>query len=214
MCATWPGRRYSVLSMTYSVRSSRLAYAFGQIGSRNKRNLTRSMLLDTSDLPGDDWRLLGELMWRTGAFGKPSEIWRQAQSVGSFTGVRSFEQLLVSRWLLIKVAPVASVQDAQNVVPLLVQLSMPNPESKVTVATEGPVADVAVVGLDEPWAYEQLTLGMPDGPSSSRYVAGNIGQVAILVACSGYRDSWAWDEVGAISTALAEKVRSHIQGTD
>jgi hypothetical protein len=172
------------------------------------------MLLESSDLPGDDWRLLGELIWRTDTFGKPSEIWRQARSVGSFTGVRSFEQPSLSRWLLIKVAPVASVQDAQKVVPLLVQLSMPNPEAKVTVETEGPVADVAVVGLNEPWVYEQLTIGMPDRPSSSRYIAGNVAHVAILVSCSGFRDSWTWDEVGAISTAIAEKVRSLIQGTN
>lgn len=209
----WACGSSGLLSWTSSIRRSRLAYGFAQWGSKSKRDYTRSMLIELSDLPGEGWMLLGERVWRTGIFGLPSDIWRRARSVGAFTAVRSYEQSTPSRWVLIKVSPVASVQDAEDIVPTLVSLSAPNPKARVAVISEGLVTDVSVAGISNPWVYEQSTRGMPQGPTSSRYVSGNIDHVAILVACSGYLDAWPWEEVSSIAARQAAKVRSRIQST-
>jgi hypothetical protein len=166
------------------------------------------MLLETSDLPGDDWRQIAERIWRTGMFGKPSETWRRARSLGTFTATRSFEQSNVPRWLLIKVAPVASSDDARDVVPELLSLSMPNPYAEVAVTSERPVLDVPVDGLSDPWGYEKLTAGMPDGPTASRYLAGHVDEVAILIECSGGRDVWSWEEIAFVATEQASRIES------
>ena len=202
----WSRWGLGVLNIATSFHDSRLAYLIAQRGSRAQRNFTKSLLLRQSDLSGSGWQLKGELAWRTGMFGEPSEIWQRARVVGTFTAVRHFEQPDVPRWLMIKVAPVASIQDANEVVPIMASLSMTNPKRKVKVRSERPLPDVRVIGLDDPWVYEQLTEGMPGGPSSSRIVSGRVDRIAILIECSGYRDGWPWDEVTSLVAEQAGRI--------
>jgi hypothetical protein len=183
------------------------------LGSNSKRKYSKSMLLDQSDLPGEGWRIIGERAWRTGMFGPQNDIWRRTHSVGNFTAVRSFDQPTAPRWLLIKVVPAASKQDAEDIAPMLMSLSTPNRRAKVTVTSEGAVGNVSVTGIANPWVYEQLTSGMSEGSTSSRYVAASVDDVAILISCSGYSDTWPWDEVGSIAARQAAKVRLHTQNT-
>jgi hypothetical protein len=203
-----------LLSSKYSLRHSRLAYGLAQLGSRANREYTRSLLLEQSDLPSEGWRLLGERMWRTGIFGRSNDIWQRARSSGTFTAVRSFDEPAAPRWVLIKVSPVASVRDAEDLVPLLFSLSVPNPNVKVAVTSEGPVVDVSVAGVSHPWVYEQSTIGMTRGPTLSRFIGGSVDDVAFLVTCSGYRDAWPWDEVSSIAARQAAKLRSRSQNSN
>ena len=196
--------------MAYSFRYSRFVYFLAQVGSRAKRNQSRSMLLEQSDLPGNGWRLKGELAWRTGAFGRSSEIWRRARSEGSFTVVRHYEQLAAEKWLMIRVAPTASIQDAIDVVPIQLSLSMPNPKVTVEVTSEGLVTDAPMSDISHPWVYERLTEGSPEGPTSSRFVSFHVDHVAILMEFPGLRDAWSWDEIAEIAGKQAASVWSHL----
>jgi hypothetical protein len=206
-----PRGRVGLLNMPYSLRNSRIVYALAQLGSSTQRRVAQTSLLEVSDLPGEGWQLLGAMTWRTGRFGKPSDVWRRARKAGTFTSARSLSQPTVPRWLLIKVAPTASVEDATEVVPQLLSLSTPNPKARVTVTSEGPVGDVSVAILADPWVYEQSTTGMPEGPTSSRYVAGHVANVAILIACSGNRDAWVWDDV--VELAAKQALTPILHGT-
>jgi hypothetical protein len=198
----------------HSLRYTRFVYGLAQFGSTKQRTYTRSMLVELSDLPGSDWRVTGNRAWRTGLFGKPSEIWQRARVAGKFTATRTFHQPTIPRWLMVKVTPVASIEDAEEVVPVLMSLSMPNFAAKITVTGEESVPNVSVEGLTNPWVYEQLTDGMAEGPTASRYVAGHIDQVAFLIECSGFREGWPWDDVIAVAGKQVARIQTRLEATD
>jgi hypothetical protein len=174
---------------SYSIYQSRLAYGLAQLGSRVKREYTRSMLIESSDLPGGDWRLLAERIYRTGVLGRKHEIWRRARSQGTFTAVRGFDQPKVPKWLTTKLSPVASTGDAVDLAPILLSLSLLMQRRKATMTSEGPGPAVPVAGVSDPWVHEQLFSGALEGPMSMRFIAGSVERVAFLVTCSGYGDA-------------------------
>ena len=190
------------------MRISRFRYTFAQLGHKAEKDLARSMLLDPSDLPGGEWTIRGDMTWRTGRFGKPSPILHAASKAGKFTALRTYQQEVPSeRWLMAKVVPASSESDASAIAPRLWSLSFPNPDAKVKVEGEPTVQDVAIDGLSNSLVCEQLSRGWPTESTvtASRYVAGNVGSVAILVECSGTRDDWPWEEVASVAAKQAER---------
>lgn len=186
-----------------------LQVLLAQIGGRAARAHPRAMLVERVELPGTGWEVKGERSWRTGAWGtSPSEAGRRARQHRSFSANRLFEQSGAPRWVSVQVVPCGSVSDAEAAVPDLQSRFMPNPKTRVAVAREGVVAAVEVPEVPHPWVYEQLTTGMPEGPTATRYIGGNVENVVFIVACTGYEEAWPWTEVSVIASLQAAKVRA------
>jgi hypothetical protein len=83
---------------------------------------------------------------------------------------------------------------------------------KVKVLHEGKVASQNVPEVAEPWFYEQRTFGRL-GPGTGKFIGGNIADVVFLVASSGRGDGWPWEDVIAIASAQAVKLKRALENT-
>jgi hypothetical protein len=185
---------------------NRLRFGIAQIGTKREAGRSLAMLLGVVDLAGSGWEMLEELTWRTGAIGSPTEGARRAGRAGSVTAWRSFEQA-PSRWLWAEIIPYTSSGDAESAIPHLRPSFLPNPQTEVTVTAERTIGDQVVAGVTAPLVFEQTTAGS-QGPSASRYVAGTVDRVVLIVACSGYADAWSWSDVVALAASQADKIRA------
>jgi hypothetical protein len=155
--------------------------------------------------------MLDERTFRTGSIGGSSAAARAAGREGSVTAWRSFEQSAESRWAWVEVIPYRSIDEAVGAVPNLSKSFVTNNLSQVKVVGERSVEGMEVPNLTNVWAFEQSTYGKM-GESKTRYLAGNVDQVLILVSCSGYSDGWPWDEVRTLTSNVGLKIREATSG--
>jgi hypothetical protein len=187
-------------------------YLLSEFFNRNKSRSSRMMLLDTSDLPGDEWRVQGKRSWRTGVQLKRSnERSLRAYETGSFTAWRDYRQVVpVERSIWIEVIPYASAEDAETEIPLLRShfVMRNDPRSKVT--EERKIDDLPISGVTNTFIYEQITLGRR-GPGIARYAAGSVEHIVFLLACFSHGEFWSWSDVTETAAKQANKIRETLR---
>jgi hypothetical protein len=167
------------------------------------------MLLDTTDLVDNGWKMLAERTWRTGISEPNSERSNRAREIGSISAWRSFSRTNPDQAMWIQLVPFASSEDAATAVIDTHKTLLPNLRQKVTTTSEKVIDGVSIVGVDDPWAFEQRTT-TAHGPSCTKIVSGRIEQIVIVVACSGTDEGWLWPDVYAVVSSQNEKVRRHL----
>ena len=187
----------------YRRRLSHWVATFG--GGKQARRRSFSLLLETRELPGDEWRMLGERSWRTGV-GFRTEAARRARQARTITVVRYFKCPARSRWLWVEVIPYANTGDAQTAVSHFESMLSPNPYSVAKATIEHRVEGVDIPEISEPWLYEQAG-SRKKLKASSLLIGGNIEQIAFVVCASGPDRAWAWEDVVPIATAQSLKLK-------
>lgn len=183
-------------------------YLLTEFLNRNKSKSSRMMLLDTSELPGEGWKIVGKRSWRTGGhLKKTNERSLRAYQAGTFTAWRDYEQVSPSkRNLWIAVMPYASEEDAETEVPCLRSHLVRNVNTTSKIIEERQIDDQQISGVSNVFIFEQSTQSRK-GPGIARYASGNVGQVVFLLACFGQGENWPWTDVMNFAAKQANKIR-------
>jgi hypothetical protein len=185
-----------------------LQYRLAQLGSREARQRTISMLPAPSDLPGGSWRVLDQKTWRTGAWGSiSSDEGQRAHQIGTYSSIRTFVQGEFPRWFYVLVIPCASASDAISAIPLAKSRMSNHRSSDVKIIEEHIAREVQIDEMPDSLIFEQRTVGRL-GPGIARYVAGNVDEVAFVICCSSLEDGWPWDEVAELAMRQTATIRS------
>lgn len=185
---------------------NRLQYLVAQIGHRENKDVSLSMLLEHGDFSDNDWEQLDQRSWRTGAIPIPTDEAARAHKAGSWTAWRSFHQRGESRWAWVEVMPFTSNSDALSAVSSIPSWLMSNARAKVAIVEERNPNE-SETGASHLWVLEQRTIG-PDGPSAARYVADVVDNVLLILAGTAPGDGWDWNDLSALAERQAAKIRS------
>jgi hypothetical protein len=185
-----------------------------QIGSAAKRKRSLSMLLMTSDLPGSGWRTLRQLARRVGFENTMGDISRRCRESGEFWALRSFQHD-PERGLFVQVIPYPSPSDATEA-GVISGTSSGAQNRNVVVLAEQTITDLEVPGVDDVLVWEHHT--QPRGKSTGyqRFIKGRVDNVQFVVSGGASGAGWAWEELVALATAQALRIRAVLtdSGTD
>jgi hypothetical protein len=182
-------------------------WLIAQIGlRRSAKELSRSMLLDPTELPGSGWTTLSERYWRSGMRVAPTDEGKRARHAGNVTAWRSCEQSGASRWLWAQVAPMVSEQDAASYVPKVPSQLVADPRAKRAPVERRTVKDSQVPGLALASVVEGTSADQR-GSGLGWTVIGQVGSVVLVAQCSCYNDAWSWSEAKATIALQVEKIR-------
>ena len=185
---------------------NRLQALIARRGRQSAKDRPQAMLLGLSEMPCSGWRVFSEGVWRTGSWGLPSsEEARVAYRAGLFGAIRWYEQVQPSRYMEIKIVEYVSKEHAESIMHDFKAQLTPIPRAQVTLVEERVIHDLEVSNPGNAWVYEQLTVGA-ERPSYSRFIAGNVDNVVIMVNGTGFRGLWPWEEVKAVAAAQGLKV--------
>jgi hypothetical protein len=171
-----------------------------QIGRRAEWKKSYSMLLDSRELPGEDWGLVrAHHKWRVGSESSKNEETRRAHGAGGFAAMRVFTRR-DGRELILQVVPCSSVADVRSLIPKHRAdrlSSVPVVTEKILNAEQLPdVADAMFVELQT------------EGPASVvKYIIGRVETVLVFVCCVTRHIDWTWDDTRALTSLQARKVR-------
>jgi hypothetical protein len=152
-----------------------------------------SMLLSVDDLPGAGWRQIDERRWRVGVSSERAEWAERARRARCVTVWRSFEQVGAGRWLWTQASPLVSEADAEASLIVLQAHKLKNPRAQVRVVEEGQVEPPAISRASKVLAFRQTTIGR-DEEGIALYLAWAYRHVMSVLACSGTKGSWTWED--------------------
>ena len=152
------------------------------------------MMLDVGDLPGEGWSEQGHKSWRTGKVGLINERRQRARRVGTYTGLRSYWNAVAQRTIATRLAPMASVIDAEQELPNWGLYLMVQPKIVGSVSNEVEIQDVVIPQMPNAVITERAVSG-PTEATMMRMVRGNVERVIFVVGCGGQDEYWPWDEV-------------------
>jgi hypothetical protein len=194
-------------SVAVAVR--RAQWWLAQVGRPSKKKLALGMLLTDAELPGLDWRTLGQVTFRMGMSGRLGAISRRARRSGEFSALRRFRQHDPGRGLFIQVGPYVSDSDAHEAMEMAGTSdggwSWPGVERLGVSTAEG----LHVPGLDDLRAWEHRTRRV-ELTGYQRFIAGRTGRVVLAVSGSAPDPGWPWDDLIPIAARQAAKVRSRL----
>ncbi len=180
-----------------------------QFGKGSERRLSLSMLVDPGELPGDGWNIKGGTSWRIGKDGQHDAASLRARKRGSFAAMRTFEQQNSSRWVLVKVIPMASSEDALLALPNTNLNLVTKGKSNAVIGAEGSVSLDVDMGLSNAKAIEMSVSGSNE-TAKYRYVVGTVDRVISLICCVGLEEGWSWQEIQMVTAAQVRKIRDVI----
>jgi hypothetical protein len=185
----------------------------GTLGPKPGQDRSLAMLLESTDLPSDDWRVANQRTNRVGAGKAKTDEIRRAKKDGGITAWRCLRSDSARRSLSCSVTPFASPSDAQSSLPDLTSRLVRKPFSKLNVYGQRLIEGEEVPGLSGTMVYEEQFTG-PDGHGGTRIVAGAIGKVLFALDFSSLGDLWPWDDVVSMAAAQRDKIqRGHLDPT-
>lgn len=164
-----------------------------------------SMLLSLADLPGAGWRQIDERRWRIGGATERHEWAERARRARHVTVWRSFEQAAAGRWLWTQASPLVSEADAQASLMALRAHKLRNWGAQVRVVDEEEVEPPAVSRASRVVALRQTTTGRGE-EGIALYLAWAFGQVMSVVACSGTKGAWTWEDVANLASIQCTRI--------
>jgi hypothetical protein len=182
-------------------------YYRGQFGKRSERERSLSMLLAPDELAGSGWNIRTERSWRVGMDDQRDPASLRARRSGAFTAIRIFEQEGSSSWVIVKVIPMVSSEDALLVPPESNITLMTGPKSNVVIDTERSIDLDLDLGLGNMKATE-LTASESPKVANYKFVVGTVDHVRAAICCSGLDEGWSWPEIQTITTVQVGKIRS------
>jgi hypothetical protein len=168
------------------------------------------MLVEPAELPGGNWRVLGQRSFRIGFYLGASEAARRARRDGAFAASRYFEQApAMSRYCWCEVLPYASTTDAESALLKLETSIVRDRRTKTTGAGRRVEPREAPEVAAYPFVYETPIVGKK-GPSTPRMVGGNVENVVFVISCSEMGPGWPWIAVAPVAAAQELKIRSFL----
>jgi hypothetical protein len=172
---------------------------------KSLEQLSTSMLISATELPGPGWTTLGDQTWRMGAVRSLGEISTRARQSGAFAALRRYRQEDPGRGLFVQLSPFASESDVTQA--LLMLGSTDGPKwSGIERLDKQDIPGVDVLGLDHINAWEHRNK-RGDLMGYQRFIQGNVAGIAILVSGSMRDPGWSWEDLATISGTQASKVR-------
>jgi hypothetical protein len=102
----------------------------------------------------------------------------------------------------------ASVGDAESVVADMTARLRPNPRAEARVTGTQEIEGLTVPGVARVWVHENTNISAA-GTGASRYIAGNIDEVAFGFGCGGRTSAVPWDDVISIAKIQADRIRRY-----
>ena len=205
-----PGRPCrSQFGHAVAVAVSRVRWWRSQLGRPSKKKLARGLLLTDAELPGADWRTLGEASFRMGMSGRLGAISRRARRSGEFSALRRFRQDDPGRGLFIQVGRYVSDDDAHDAVETAGTSdggwSWPGVERLEVAIVDG----LQVPGLDDLRAWEHRTR-RGELTGYQRFITGRVGRVVVAVSGSASDPGWPWNDLIPIAATQAARVHARL----
>lgn len=203
--------------MRASFPPRRLTISMLGLTRRAERTRALSLLLDEDSLPGGGWSLRLELTWLMGVGGK-TKASRELRRAGKIAAMRKFGQTASGLWFNTTVIPARTSTDAENRLPHLMKMIIPNPGRKIDVIEEKQILSVGFDVENQFWFYDQTIKGI-NGLSSIKYVAEAIGTVTHIVTAGdrsvivpGAKSSpsgWPWRDVIDLASLQSRIVQAN-----
>jgi hypothetical protein len=179
----------------------RARFVLAQVASTFSRDSSGSMsvLVSVEDLPDAGWRQIDERRWRFGILSEGAEWAERARRARCVTAWRSFEQVGAGRWLWTQASPLVSEADAEASLIVFPVNRLRNIRAQVSVVEEGEVKPPAISRANKVMAFRQTTIGR-DGEGIALYLAWTSRHVMSVLACSGTKGSWTWEDAAKLAT--------------
>src|SRR5271165_1194299 len=188
-------------------RMNRAQFLLAQVGRPARRKQSLSVLLTHADLAGDEWRTLGQVAWRMGTQKRLGEISRRSRKSGEFTALRRFRQEDPPRGLFVQVAPFASEEDAAVAAAIEPPSDQWNRWPGVTRLAKRTEAGLEVPSVADVHAWEYQTQ-RGEYRGYQRIIQGRVDSVLLGISGTAREPGWAWEDLAAVASAQAEKVRA------
>jgi len=172
------------------------------------RRRSLRMLITIADLPGDGWKLTSESGWRSGTLGRRSPVRRRAYKSGTYQVVRRFRQSDPPRSLLAEVLPTATSEDGESQV-RKARSAIVESNSEVVRSEEKEIEGIRVPNVESSMIWETVNV-RGDLRGYERIICGRVENITFMVAGAAWGEGWSWNDLIAIASAQATKVRTQL----
>lgn len=189
---------------------SRVTYViqltFAQMGLKRGKRACVAMLLESSELPGADWRSNSPITVRSGSVGWHDAIAKRARDQRLATAWKHFDQLHSSRKVKLRVGLLASTADAELRIATFYRLMFEQlQENQKTVEVPlGP--DYDSIRSDQLQGFSYTLAPGSDRNQTFRIFMGRVDEIVFSVQCWSDRDEWTWDDVFALASLQRAKI--------
>jgi hypothetical protein len=170
-------------------------------------SVSRAMLLGPAEIGAPGWSIVEERVWPTGGLDSTSGKSKRALQAGCITVWRSMARTEPTRSAWVELVPYASAEDALVSLGQVPTFFVGTGPADEEIEWERTVDDLVVPGVADTWIFEKSTTG-PGGKSRARYVGGTVDRILFLVCLSDPAEARPWDEVLAVATMQADRVRA------
>jgi hypothetical protein len=190
------------------LRQFRIGVRFNvaKLGQRARRMALLPMLVGEADLSSPNWKMLNDVALRPGFVGFGDETEIRARKIGSTLAVRTFIDSRGSRWLTLRVLPLATREDAVSWSSKLKERSTTNRSSASHISEE-------FVGVSKGLSFEFV-----DESSGAHFfvksTAGFVGSVAFGVRFMAREDTLSWEDVVAVASIQGQRIHDVLNGQD
>ena len=180
----------------------------GSLGYLPGRDLVLGMLLEASDLPADhEWRVVYESSHRTGAGAlRKQDAFRRAREAHGLGASRRFQDEDRMRSIMSSVSTFANKEDAASRLPFLTDNFVRKPLSRFSIVEAHTLAEHEITAVPIPLVYEESFTG-PNGPGTTRFVAGTVGRVLLVLWCSATGEAWDWSVMNTLVERQVDRMR-------
>jgi hypothetical protein len=181
-------------------------FLFAHIGKKKDAKNILGLLLESRELPSENWKQLGEQTWRTGVQAKSNEISARARENKSITAWRSFRRGK-QEGFFIQITPFASYEDAIDATQDFANLIMPNFRVKTKVVSRKLVSLTSEVDLDHPRLIEFTTLTADGNNGLSKSISAVVGNFGFFILFESLTIN-TWDQVLEIAVLQSNKIKT------
>lgn len=179
----------------------------GQVGPKSGKQESLDLLLGPKELPGEGWSMEKVLTYRGVPARIPDEITRRARKSGCVAALGFYKSDLSSKKVIVTVAPLASVVDAE-----LWKATFEERMGDARKSSRGSnesqfVRDLKMANGDQVTGMEQELSGGNFEGRNNKDIACNVDNYGIQVACSGLDGGWNWQEVLAVISFQSAKIK-------
>jgi hypothetical protein len=175
------------------------------------KEYSRSLILDSEELPVSGWINSLQQDMPTHSFNKGNAVMINAKSIKSTTSRNLFKNEDSSGSILVEVMPLASVEDAKEWVESACDRVKRTLSGKASLSEFNCIGAIAIPNIDTSSGFH-YSMTLEKGLRKSTAVAASVGDVYTIVTCSKFNADWSMNEVVELVQVQAYKIRSASSG--
>ena len=164
------------------------------------------MILDSTELPGTNWKFSLQQAMRLNAFNKNDPINIRAKHLHSTSVRRLFKGSINSESIIVEVTPLNSKDDAALRVDNFDERMSQRLSQLVRLQEHSALSDLNSHYLDSVKGFE-YSFDTQAGHRTTRSIAANVGSVFIFVRYGSDGPQWPWNDLLQLAERQGEKVR-------